>query len=397
MKIRILPSPKSRALMGRHFPAFLTFAFIASLLPTGITYLHGSFGIGLSTAAALSCAQTLPLALAHTRPLQAWLVIGAADLIGALVLLTGHPHSDQAWPWPVTTIIGYLYLLLALSLREPRRVLGYVWAATGAAGFALAVAVPSRDGIGNAVLMLALSGGVLLLGNALRERQLAQRESASQRARSALLEERTRIARELHDVVAHHMSLIAVQADSAPYRITGLPTAAEQEFAAIGTAARESLTEMRRLLGVLRSDDAAVERSPQPGVARLPQLVEATGRAGVPAELSLDPELPALPDALDLSVYRIVQEALSNVIRHAPGAQTWVSLAAEEDELRVTVVNAASPKPLADPVEHHGTGQGLVGMRERVTVLGGQLTTGPLADGGYRVAAVLPLDKEDEK
>ncbi|MYW31088.1 histidine kinase, partial [Streptomyces sp. SID2119] len=146
-----------------------------------------------------------------------------------------------------------------------------------------------------------------------------------------------------HDVVAHHMSVITVQADSAPYRISGLPKAAEEEFTAIAAAARESLGEMRRLLSVLRSEGTEGDRAPQPGLDRLQQLVEATVRAGLPAELALSKELASgrgeVPPAVALSAYRIVQEALANVVRHAPGARTRVLVAPERGHLLVLVVN----------------------------------------------------------
>ncbi len=166
--------------------------------------------------------------------------------------------------------------------------------------------------------------------------------SEAERSRRTLLEERARIARELHDVVAHHMSVITVQADSAPYRIPELPEAAREEFGSIAASARESLAEMRRLLSVLRSDGGEGERAPQPGLDRLQQLVEATVRAGVPAELRLAADLGDVPQAVDLSAYRIVQEALANVVRHAPGAATRVSVRADGEWLTVLVVNGPS-------------------------------------------------------
>ncbi|MBO0517083.1 sensor histidine kinase, partial [Streptomyces beijiangensis] len=186
--------------------------------------------------------------------------------------------------------------------------------------------------------------------------------------------------------VAHHMSVITVQADSAPYRLTGLSPEAAEEFGSIAASARESLSEMRRLLVVLRNDGTEGERAPQPGIARAQQLVEATVRAGVPAELSLPGDLGALPPAVDLSAYRIVQE-----VRHAPGARTRVSVASDGSFLTVLVVNGPSDAT-SSPLETTGTGHGLIGMRERVRLTGGTLDTGPLPDGGFRVAARLPLD-----
>ncbi|KUL53579.1 histidine kinase [Streptomyces sp. NRRL F-4489] len=387
----------------RRLPYAVAFAFVASLLPTGINVLHNDYGMAGGLAGALGTAQSVPLLLAVTRPLQAWWVIFAADVLCAAVLTGTEGVAGRPWPWPATVIVGYLALLLALSVRERRRTLIAVWLTTGAAGILFEAVAP--EGVQSSwVLLFVLSGVVLLLGAALRERGDAQRKlqeqetiSEAERSRRTLLEERTRIARELHDVVAHHMSVITVQADSAPYRISGIPDEAREEFGAIASSARESLAEMRRLLGVLRSEETerqgGPEKAPQPGIGQLPKLVEATVRAGVPVELVL-PEEPVAPEpAVDLSAYRIVQEALANVVRHAPGARTRVSVTTTGDGSRLTVlvVNEPPAPPLSAPLETSGTGHGLVGMRERVRLVDGTLDTGPLPDGGFRVAAQLPL------
>ncbi|MET9374772.1 sensor histidine kinase [Streptomyces sp. NPDC002992] len=378
----------------RLLPYGVAFAFVASLLPSTIAVLMNDYQVNGGLAGALATAQSAPLLLAVTRPLQAWWIIGTADVVGALVMLAADGLDGRPWPWTPPVVIGYLALMLALGLRESRRALLGVWLVTGAAGFVLnAVAPENTDGIH--VLLFVLSGVALLVMATLRERGDAERRSAAERARSTLLEERARIARELHDIVAHHMSVITVQADSAPYRIPDLPEAAREEFTSIAASARESLAEMRRLLVVLRSEGAEGERAPQPGLGRVQQLIEATVRAGVPAQLSFSAELAArlgdVPQAVDLSAYRIVQEALANVVRHAPGAETRVSVTSDDDWLTVLVVNgpvAARTSPLEGGT---GTGHGLVGMRERVRLTGGTLDTGPLPDGGFRVAARLPL------
>ncbi|MFI0786659.1 sensor histidine kinase [Streptomyces lydicus] len=386
----------------RRLPYLVAFAFAVSLLPSGINVLGNDYGVNGGLAGALSTAQTAPLLLAVSRPLQAWWVIFAADVVGALVLTGVDGVAGRAWPWPPTAIVGYLALMVALSLRERRRTLIAVWLTTGAAGI-LSEMITPEGSQSTWVLVFVLSGVVLMMGATLRERGDAQRKlieqetiSEAERARRTLLEERTRIARELHDVVAHHMSVITVQADSAPYRIGGLPREAQEEFGSIAATARESLAEMRRLLGVLRSEETerqgGPEKAPQPGIGMLPKLVEGTVRAGVPVELVL-PEEPVAPEpAVDLSAYRIVQEALANVVRHAPGARTRVSVttAADGSRLTVLVVNSAPPAPSA-PLETTGTGHGLIGMRERVRLVDGTLDTGPLPDGGFRVAAQLPL------
>jgi signal transduction histidine kinase len=183
-----------------------------------------------------------------------------------------------------------------------------------------------------------------------------------------------------------------------------LPPDVREEFTTIAATARESLGEMRRLLGVLRNEDAHGELVPQPGLAQIGQLVEATARAGGPVEFtSCEVEVP---EAVGLSAYRIVQEALANVVRHAPGAATHVSLSVSRPDeqrggewdgqrLTVLVVNDPPPEPPAAPLEVSGTGHGLVGMRERVRLVGGTLDVGPLPDGGFRVAARLPLTEKD--
>ncbi|MFH9738153.1 sensor histidine kinase [Streptomyces roseolus] len=389
----------------RLLPYAFGVALVASLLPVTVNLLITDYGVPGALAGAIATAQTAPLLLATTRPLQAWWVVFPADIAGALVQLASDGPQARLWPWTPPAVVGYCALMLALGLREPRRTLVGVWLATGAAGYLLELVRPYGQS-GVTTLLFVLSGVLLLLASSLRARGEAQRRLAEQetiseaeRARRTLLEERARIARELHDVVAHHMSVITVQADSAPYRIPGLPEAAREEFTSIAGSARESLAEMRRLLAVLRSDGSEGERAPQPGLDRLQQLVEATVRAGVPAELSLAAELvdgrTEVPQAVGLSAYRIVQEALANAVRHAPGAPTRVSVREDgSGRLTVLVVNGPATEP-APPLESAGTGHGLVGMRERVRLTGGTLDTGPLPDGGFRVAASLPLGPAD--
>ncbi|MFE0048192.1 sensor histidine kinase [Streptomyces albireticuli] len=405
------PTPllgRSRRRFVRAVAYVLTGAVTVMLLGTTATVLSENYGLQSDIALVLALLQAVPVLLAVRRPLLAWAIVFTADVAGALALLSV-PTEGRPWPWPPMEIIGMLLLLLLLGLRERRRTLVAVWTLTAVVTVALAFVAPGRSSL-ISVTALVLDGVVLVVGGALRERgdarrALAEQETISEaeRARRTLLEERTRIARELHDVVAHHMSVITVQADSAPYRLTGLPPEAREEFATIAATARESLTEMRRLLGVLRSEDASgeaggVERAPQPGVERIPQLVEATVRAGLPVKLAMPDPLPdALPQTVDLSAYRIAQEALANVVRHAPGAATRVSVSVDRDRggLMVLVVNSA-PEAETPPLETSGTGHGLVGMRERVRLVGGTLDTGPLPDGGFRVAARLPFTTEEE-
>lgn len=206
-----------------------------------------------------------------------------------------------------------------------------------------------------------------------------------------MLEERSRIARELHDVVAHHMSLIAVQSQSAPRRIPGLPPEGVADFEEINSAARNALTEMRRVITVLRDDREQAERSPQPGVATLPTLISRAKQAGQRVDLRITGEPRPLPDAVDVSVYRIAQEALTNVRRHADVATASVTLAYLPDAVRVRVAD----RGVGDRSPGAHTGQGLVGMRERVSMLGGTLRAGNREGGGFEVDAVLPTTSEE--
>lgn len=274
----------------RLLPYLLALGFTAALIPTTTQVLANDYGVGGGLAAAIGVAQSAPLVLAVSRPLAAWYIMITAAVLGTIPVLQGDAHNPS--PWTAMTIVAYVVLCIALALRESRRTLVNIWLVTVAASIVVGI---FRDSTSQdtGVLLIVLSGGVLLLGALLRERGETRRKlvaqetiSEAERTRRTLLEERARIARELHDVVAHHMSVITVQADSAPYRLQDLPEEAREEFESIATGARASLTEMRRLLAVLRSEEAQGDLAPQPGLTHLRQLVEATVRGGVPAELS---------------------------------------------------------------------------------------------------------------
>lgn len=231
----------------------------------------------------------------------------------------------------------------------------------------------------------------LVVGASLEARGRARRDLASEQARAAetqaargALAERARIAREMHDVVAHHLSLIAVRCETAPYRLAPLPEAAAGELAEVADTAREVLTELQRLLGVLRSDDQSAERAPQPGLGTLPALLAAVRAAGT--DLTWDVEPVVVPDLLGLTVFRVVQQAVANAAQHAPGSAVRVRVVRAGEELHVEVTNGPGPAP-----GRRGAGLGLQGMRERVEVHGGRLEAEPTADGGFRVLARLPV------
>lgn len=311
---------------------------------------------------------------------------------GAALRVVAAPPSAP-WPWAVTGIIAFALLVAIVWAAHGWRLGAIAFLVPGivVSGMALFDDAPQASadtivalsiGAGGAVVGALLSERVRIAGQLEREREAG----AEELQRRLLAEERQRIARELHDVVAHGLSLIQVQATSARYRIRGLPDEAVSEFDDIARASRSSLAEMRRLLGVLRGDDDAA-RAPQPGVHDIPRLVAETERAGARIRLRLDAPDDAAP-AAGIAAYRIVQEAISNAVRHAPGAAIDVAVATDGDALRVEVSNEEP----ADPPPSRGVaGHGLVGMRERAALLGGSLQSGPTAGGGYRVVARLPL------
>ncbi|GIG92891.1 sensor histidine kinase [Plantactinospora endophytica] len=381
---------------ARPFLAPLLIFALVGITIAGIQYLSDTRGLPEWVAIPLAVGGTLPAVLAPFRPLFAWrfgyplLYLGTIDAL-----------PTESWPWNPVQIIAFLFVLLVLAARTSVGIA--TWAGLLSVLPAYVFVPTKANSHGVAILFLA----ILIVGDQVRRRRQSQRALAEQaerseleQARRAVLEERTRIAREMHDVVAHHMSMIAVQAETAPYRLTGLPEPARDEFTAIAGSAREALADMRRLLGVLRSESAAPETAPQPGLADVPELVEAARRAGMAVTVATGPE-PAesqpVPEAVGLAAYRIIQEALANAARHAPGTAVRVSLDADERALIIGVWNdpaaagsgAGRPDATAGPAGH-----GLTGMRERARLLGGRLRAGPTDNQGYAVTAHLPYEPE---
>jgi signal transduction histidine kinase len=216
---------------------------------------------------------------------------------------------------------------------------------------------------------------------------LAEREREAA-ARIAVAEERTRIARELHDIVAHAMSVMVLQIGAVRHK---LPQQLEEDRDALGRveqAGRTALTEMRRLLGAMRSDGDGVELGPQPGLDALDSLVEDVSRAGLPVRLHVDGERLPLPRAIDLSAYRIVQEGLTNALKHALASHAEVTVRYRPDELELEVADDGK-----GPATTNGHGHGLVGIRERVKIYGGNMSAGAAAAGGFILSARLPVDR----
>jgi signal transduction histidine kinase len=207
-----------------------------------------------------------------------------------------------------------------------------------------------------------------------------------ERARAAVAEERGRIARELHDVVAHSVSVMVVQAQAGP-RLLDKPLEARAAFRSIEASGREALVELRRLLGVLRTGDEQLAIGPQPGLGSLDSLVEQLREAGLPVALRIEGDPVQLPPGVDLSAYRIVQEALTNTLKHAGPAEALVTIRYGTSLLELEV----SDNGVGTVASVNGSGHGLIGMRERVALYGGELEAGRRNDGGYAVRAQLPL------
>jgi signal transduction histidine kinase len=227
---------------------------------------------------------------------------------------------------------------------------------------------------------------------ALEERAArAERESALA-AQQAIADERARIARELHDVVAHAISVVIVQAGAARRVLKTSPERADEAIGSIQTVGRQALAEMRRLLEVLRRDHELEVLGPQPGVDRLDALVQQVEAAGLRVDVVIEGEARPLPASIDLSVYRIVQEALTNTLKHAGPARARVRLRYAGDRLQVTVSDDGR-RGAAGRGNGRRSGHGLLGMRERVLLLGGEVSTGPGSSGGYEVHVELPLEE----
>ncbi|MCU7723373.1 histidine kinase [Actinoplanes sp. KI2] len=313
----------------------------------------------------IAAGSVLPVALCVRWPVLAWRVAFLMMFLGVI-----NAGPAEPWPWNAVQIFGFLAVLGRLAVTQDSAVT--VWATMGSLVPVFLFAKGANAG-GAAVLLVAIAA----LGNILYRRRhtrelVAEQEELTEleRAKRAVLEERARIAREMHDVVAHHMSMIAVRAETAPYRVPGLPESAQQELAGIATAARDALADMRRLLGVLRAEDGEAPTTPQPGLNDLDQLVAAARTAGVDVTLTAE-GLDAVPETVGLAAYRIMQEALANAARHAPGGSVTIDARGLADRLELAVRNRRTGP--ATP----GGGHGLIGMRERAALLGGELTAGP--------------------
>ncbi|MGW4397816.1 sensor histidine kinase [Amycolatopsis nivea] len=331
----------------------------------------------------LAAALTLfAVGLTLVRPLWSWRVL--IVLVGFADQLYGI-HSRFGWPWAAGFAAAAIPVLAAVGRNHRPGVLAWVWLiSTGVSALLANV----RDELAVISVLLAVP---LVFGWLVSRLRGAERDLEAESTRRAVLEERARIARELHDVVAHHMSVLAMRADSARYRFPSLDDGLREEFQSIQDTARNGMTEMRRLLGLLRAEQAGQETEPQPGAEQIGQLVERVRAAGTDVRLELRGDYRGLPEGVGLSAYRIVQEGLSNAVRHAPGAPVEVFVHVGPGQLRLVVQDdgavASAPEDTAGRAKH-----GLLGMRERAAALGGTFSAERRDGGGFAVVVTVPLD-----
>src|SRR4051812_18017460 len=378
----VLPTVSERRLPSRLDAALATALFVPALVQV-LAVPIAARPVGVVIAAF----STLPVAWRRIAPVP-------AALVGSL-------------PW-VVPAHGFVYLGYVAAF-----ILYYSAAAheesdrTLAAGLVVGIVLSVVGTILNAEAWQEIFGALstvlapALAGRVVRRerRRQAELEALTRhleaerdlRERAAVAEERGRIARELHDVVAHALSVIAIQADAAEAALDRDPDRSRRPLDAIRSESRRALAEMRRLLGVLRTPEGEPENAPQPGLGELSALVARARAAGLPVELRESGPRHPLPASLDLSAYRIVQEALTNVARHAPGARTTVALDWGDGALGITVRDLGAGAGASVNGNGHGGGHGLVGMRERARIHGGTVEAQPVAGGGFEVRASLPL------
>ena len=340
--------------------------------------------------------------LALYRPLASWWATTIVTVVAAL-WAASRAGPDALYPWNAAGIAMTAEVLLLFSLTHRPRVAAETLVISFGAGL-LCAAVPGERhtsvGVGVAAVCFTVAAvlGAALRGLGVARTQLVAQEelTAEERARRTLLEERGRIARELHDVVAHHMSVISIQAQVAPHLVENPSDELKENLAGIRQNAVEALTELRRVLGVLRGPTdsggpagGARRAPPQPSLDRIDELVANVRCAGLTVTATVLGTPRTLAPGVELSAFRIVQEALSNAMRHAPGAAVGVLIAYHGRELALRVTNTAPDRPVAPSP---GAGHGLLGMRERTAMLGGELAVGATPDGGYEVSATLPLE-----
>ena len=367
--------------------ALICLGATSGMLGNQAAHHHIPFGSGaILLVSFVLCA---PLVLRTRFPLTAW----AASAIGMLWAHWLIPDFVLSGAYVPAGVIVYVLCLYAVAVRCRAWVVASAVAVTvaGAASISPPTAVTAIFAAGIPVF----TGVIVRSRRGSREQlEVAERRHEGERA---LFEERQRIARELHDVVAHHMSVIAIQAEAAPYKTADPPAELVESFAQIRASALSGLHELRRVLGVLRS--SGPDTAPQPGLDDLAALFESARKGGVTVTADVTGHPRLISAGVDLSAYRIVQEALSNAMRHAPGSAVQVKLYYGDAALVIEVRNSNCPAGIQATWGQNGEagpdgGHGIIGMRERAAMLGGHLSAGPTGDGEFLVTAALPLGSD---
>lgn len=369
-------------------------AAIAITCIVGISVSAQVYSVDAAAAIGLNVLHAAAIGVGLLRPRLA----AAMGIAAAFSLMALGANGVGTWPWAVPWLLQHLALLFVVAVRAPWRTTAATWLIS--AGGSLLLAWLLRDerdlgpAISSVVLYTSLAAATLAAGIGLaeliqtRDRLRREREvSASEHAERTLAQQRARIARDLHDVIAHSMSIISIQASSAPARLGPLEPQLVDEFDQIADSARRALSEMRQVLTVLRSEGESSSLAPAPGLNDIRELVEQARQAGLDVHLDW-PADPPTGELLGLAVYRIVQEAMSNAVRHAPGSQVGVTGQVSPHAFNLSITNTRSPlaQQVTDP-----DGLGIIGMRERAKAAGGTLHAAPTSEGGYVVHAVLPI------
>jgi signal transduction histidine kinase len=383
-----LRNPRVQGTGDAVLAAFLAATSVLPVLAVGDL----SWGHPKALGVALGLLSTVPVAWRARRPLTAFAIVLFAN--GACIY-AAVPNGAAFQPFVALTLTAYS----VGSRAEGRRAL---WVPPVLLLASVPVFVAARlhgQDSGNIIPSLVWLVAAWAVGRVVRSwrhknaaLEAANRELEEQRelqAQAAVAVERGRIARELHDVVAHNVSMIVVQAGAAARVLHGEQPDVRNALEVIAASGRETVDEMRTLLGVLRSDDGPAALKPQPGLADLEQLVSGVREAGLPVTLRIEGAPRPLPPTLDLSAFRIVQEALTNTLRHAGPARAEVTVRYEDGLVTLEIADTGHG-PDGGPITGRGTGHGLVGMRERAAMLGGELEAARADSGGFTVRARLP-------
>jgi signal transduction histidine kinase len=378
----------------------------------GVTALAACFAAGAFVEDLVSPTVTLGADRYDRGPA----VVIAAVLAGAVILVALRNRLGIAAPLSAVTLLGVASVPAPAWVLDSAFVYLLVMLACGLAGY-LAQSRVSRAG---GLLVLAAAGtlaawrhpdagwgkwlsvvdfmliagaaGVLVRRPVVRARSAEERAGLLEReqdeaARQAVIDERQRIARELHDIIAHSVSVMTLQAGAVRRRLTPAQSREHDSLVAVERTGREALAEMRRLVGMLHEEEEAPSYAPQPGLQALDTLIATVREAGLPVDLRVEGARRELAPGVDLAAYRVVQEALTNTLKHAGPARAWVQICWAEGELRIEVANSGRNSV-------RGSGFGNAGMQERMRLYGGRLESGPRDDGGYVVRAVLPIGSE---